>query len=84
MNDAKCCAAVPPVEPLNGLAQDIIDSLTKVNDLSKEIDERLYGCPARECHPNQPAPANLCDKLLCIRNLVGEIGNTLNLVQGKL
>ncbi|MFA5305953.1 MAG: hypothetical protein WC365_00740 [Candidatus Babeliales bacterium] len=82
MNEAKC--AVAPIELLNDIAQEIIDILDKVNSLANVIDNRMYGSsPQPPCDKKEP-PANLRERLICIRSQVKEIGDTLETVQAKV
>lgn len=84
MNEnAKCCAT-SPVEPLNDIAQNIIDTLDKVDSLSNVINDRICGGPVSPCPANLPAPPNLHEKLLCIRSLVSGIGSTLSSVHDRI
>lgn len=87
MNESSKCCVQAPIEPLNDIAQSIIDALDEVNCLSNIISERLYqgnGPNCQSAQPAPPAPVNLFDRLLCIRSLTSEIGSTLKSVRDRL
>lgn len=85
MNEnAKCCVAATPSEPLNGVAQEIIDILCKVSEIGNAINNGLYGNSAGQNKGSEPAPCNLKDKLLCIRGIANDLGGTLDAIHCKL
>ena len=82
--DEKCCATTP-VEPLNSIASDIIDTLVEVNSNSRQISDKLFPANTADAKSAQNAePITLEERLVLIRFLSREISAKLFEINGRI
>ena len=82
--DEKCCATTP-VEPLNSIACDIIDTLIEVNSNSRQISDKLFPTNTVDTKSAQNAePTTLEQRLSLIRSLSREISTKLFEINSRI
>ena len=82
--DEKCCVTAP-TEPLNSIANDIIDTLIEVNSNSRQINDKLFPTNAVDTKSAQNVePTTLEQKLVLIRIMSREIGAKLFEISSRI
>ena len=81
------CGKMPqaPVQQLNDIASDIIDTLADAYCKAGIIKERLFiNEPEKIGQANQGEPCNLESRLHLIRTIAREINDTLCMIQNRV